>query len=198
MTELSPCPFCGYALPLDEGLCIAKLDEFGDELSEAEWRYTGICCSNCAAFVVGDSMSRDSAITAWNRRSPEGEVTEAEVEAAAQAALLALHKRVLTAKRDHVFVIQGSDFNVFLDALLNGAIAIEKAARRTHRDTPGEVVDAAKALLVKLDEVHADPRYQAVWTLARIHSAPYGGPTYTEEVAALRSALSDRPGLEHK
>lgn len=52
---------------------------------------------------------------------------------AAKAALLELHSRVLKAKRRHVFTITGSDFNVFLDALLNGAIAIERlsASRRS-------------------------------------------------------------------
>lgn len=54
--------------------------------------------------------------------SPVGEGIDA-----AKATLLALHKRVLAKKADHIFVIQGGDFNVFLDALLNGAIAIERA-----------------------------------------------------------------------
>lgn len=68
-SELLPCPFCGYALPLDEGLCVAKVDEFGEETDEADWQYTGICCANCVAYVVGDGRTRDSAIAAWNRRA---------------------------------------------------------------------------------------------------------------------------------
>lgn len=67
--SLLPCPFCGYALPLDEGLCVANLDEFGDEMAESEWRYTGVSCANCAAYFPSDGSSRTAAIAAWNRRS---------------------------------------------------------------------------------------------------------------------------------
>ena len=67
--ELLPCPFCGYQLPADEGMCVVDVDEFGDKLPPAEWSYTGICCTNCAAFVPGDNKGREAAIAAWNGRA---------------------------------------------------------------------------------------------------------------------------------
>lgn len=43
-----------------------------------------------------------------------------------------------------------------------------------------------KALIDKIDEVHLDSRYAAVWHLARLHGCEYDGPTYTNEFNALR------------
>ncbi len=54
------------------------------------------------------------------------------------------------------------------------------------------VTDAARALVDKLDATHADFRYQFVWRVNQLHVGPYAGPTYTDEMAALRRALADR------
>ncbi|HSE03749.1 MAG TPA: hypothetical protein VLK35_06295 [Methylomirabilota bacterium] len=50
--------------------------------------------------------------------------------------------------------------------------------------------EAATALLVKLDAVHADGRYAAVWQISQMHVGPYDGPKYEVEMAALRAALT--------
>lgn len=48
---------------------------------------------------------------------------------------------------------------------------------------------AAMALLQKLDAVHADSRYLAVWQSAQCHIGKYEGPTYTNELMQLEKAL---------
>lgn len=52
---------------------------------------------------------------------------------------------------------------------------------------------AARALLARLDEIHADPRYQWVWQNSQIHGGPYTGPKYDAELKSLRRALA-KPG----
>lgn len=56
----------------------------------------------------------------------------------------------------------------------------------------GTVTEAARALVAKLNEVHADPRYMAIWYLAAAHGAPYDGPKYEAELQALTAALAER------
>lgn len=51
---------------------------------------------------------------------------------------------------------------------------------------------AARALVDKLALIHADPRYQGIWTMAALHGALYDGPKYVEELAALTAALEAR------
>jgi len=50
---------------------------------------------------------------------------------------------------------------------------------------------AAQALLDRLTAVHADPAYESVWVVSQMHVGPYAGPTYTEELDALRRALAE-------
>ena len=57
----------------------------------------------------------------------------------------------------------------------------------------GVLEKAARALVERLDFVHAHPNYQGVWMMAGIHSYPYTGPTYIDELAALKAALSSPP-----
>jgi hypothetical protein len=49
---------------------------------------------------------------------------------------------------------------------------------------------AAISLVAQMDLIHSDPAYLGVWTLAQIHNGQYTGPTYKEELAALREALN--------
>ncbi len=49
---------------------------------------------------------------------------------------------------------------------------------------------AAAALVAKLDTIHEDHRYQAVWTIAQAHNGSYEGPQYRDELEALRSLLT--------
>lgn len=49
---------------------------------------------------------------------------------------------------------------------------------------------AAAALVAKLDAIHEDPRYQAVWIIAKVRNGSYEGPQYRDELEALRSLLT--------
>lgn len=52
-------------------------------------------------------------------------------------------------------------------------------------------IKAAKALVDKLELIHADPQYQGVWTLYAIHGGDYtNGPKYDKELSELKEALS--------
>ncbi len=48
---------------------------------------------------------------------------------------------------------------------------------------------AANAVVAKLDVIHDDPKYQAVWQLAAAHQYRYNGPDYVAELRDLRAAL---------
>lgn len=54
------------------------------------------------------------------------------------------------------------------------------------------MVEAATALVAKLDAVHADPKYGAVWAIAQAHYGQYDGPKYEDELNTLRAALAAR------
>lgn len=55
-----------------------------------------------------------------------------------------------------------------------------------------DVVAAARRLVKRLDEIHADSHYQSVWTLYAIHGGDYSnGPKYDKELAELREALEE-------
>lgn len=66
-TELKPCPFCGYALSYDEGICPAK--EVEDDEDETDVGIGGICCPSCAVWLPLDKPTPAEAIAAWNRRT---------------------------------------------------------------------------------------------------------------------------------
>ena len=51
--------------------------------------------------------------------------------------------------------------------------------------------EALNGLVHRLDEVHADPAYQSVWTLSQLHNGPYKGPQYVEELEAARRAAQE-------
>ena len=53
-----------------------------------------------------------------------------------------------------------------------------------------DVADKADWLLKRLDDVHADPAYQSVWTLNQLHGGEYRGPRYSDQLTALREALA--------
>jgi hypothetical protein len=53
---------------------------------------------------------------------------------------------------------------------------------------------ALEALVARLDEVHADPRYRAVWALAHSYGVDYRGPRYDRELEAARLALRSTEG----
>jgi hypothetical protein len=53
-----------------------------------------------------------------------------------------------------------------------------------------EAVRAAQALVDRLEFIHADPAYMAVWTSNHIHNGPYSGPQYKNELDDLKAALT--------
>lgn len=67
MQTLKPCPFCGYALSIEEGVC--PMSDAVDE-DTGEWKFTGICCASCAVFLPAKTDDADTAegVAAWNTR----------------------------------------------------------------------------------------------------------------------------------
>jgi len=65
--RLRECPFCGWPVTADEGLCKWDKDEFGDTVDEVS--YTGVCCPGCSASVPINAHTPAEAIAAWNRRT---------------------------------------------------------------------------------------------------------------------------------
>jgi len=59
MQELKPCPFCGV-------VPFARILSYKDRTFE-------VCCQNpkCCMAITGPRPTRDAAIAAWNRRTPE-------------------------------------------------------------------------------------------------------------------------------
>jgi len=53
---------------------------------------------------------------------------------------------------------------------------------------------ALQTLVDKLDTVHADPRYQSVWSLYAIHGGHYTEPRYEHEFKAAKEALAASTG----
>lgn len=53
-----------------------------------------------------------------------------------------------------------------------------------------KIINAAKALVDKLDLIEADPKFQSVWVMTANHGVPYTGPTYSYEKQILRNALA--------
>ena len=62
MTELKPCPFCGFGMPL-----IYQYDPF-DGYQGNLTRYK-IVCGNCSAKI--NRSTEEQAIKAWNRRAED-------------------------------------------------------------------------------------------------------------------------------
>lgn len=56
---------------------------------------------------------------------------------------------------------------------------------------------ALEELVVRLEEVHEDPRYEAVWISYQTHGGRYTEPTYTKQLASAKALLSGS-GQEEK
>lgn len=50
--------------------------------------------------------------------------------------------------------------------------------------------EALKGLVEKLDAIHKNARYQAVWECAQFSMGPYTGPDYAKELEQARAALA--------
>ena len=71
MSELIPCPYCAYELPLEESLREAILELDGNIEHPSM-----ICCAGCGAAVVG-GKTNEEAIKAWNTRVCHDELVDA-------------------------------------------------------------------------------------------------------------------------
>ncbi len=70
---------------------------------------------------------------------------------------------------------------------------VDEVERRLSSAERSGIERAAKALIDKLNAIHADPRYQSVWQIAMIHAGNYSGPNYEAELKQLTSALALLP-----
>jgi hypothetical protein len=70
-----------------------------------------------------------------------------------------------------------------------GKVAMVKDVRHANTQTV-QLRRALKGLIERLDEVHNDPYYRAVWTVAQMHHGKYEGLTYTEQLDMARSVLA--------
>jgi len=71
-----------------------------------------------------------------------------------------------------------------------GCYESELSASKILRAENARLRAALDGLVEKLDEVHADRQYQAVWQCSRLRYGQYTGPTYTEELAKAKAALA--------
>lgn len=68
---------------------------------------------------------------------------------------------------------------------------IRKNAPAAPSITSARITTAAKAFVEKLHAIHADEKYQSVWTISQIHVGPYQGPNYIKELEELEKALRE-------
>ena len=61
----------------------------------------------------------------------------------------------------------------------------------------GYLSEAGEKFITKIEEIHADPRYITVWTQYLIHGGKYDGPSYEQELRALKQALKWEQEDEH-
>jgi predicted amino acid-binding ACT domain protein len=102
-----------------------------------------------------------------------------------------------------VKVPEGVDLVAFKEALLAEISRGHRASIETLEVGPSLPV-LAKALVDKMDMIHEDRDFNEVWRVAQFRRGPYTGPTYKQELDALRSALAgpvikqpeDRPGVQ--
>jgi uncharacterized protein YhaN len=83
-----------------------------------------------------------------------------------------------------------------------GRLAVAEAERDTARAeclrlrkvvaSDAKLREALQSLCDRLDKVHDDPNYAAVWRVSQIHIGQYTGPTYWNELAAARAALENK------
>lgn len=62
--------------------------------------------------------------------------------------------------------------------------------QQARRTAPPTVRQSLVALVLKMDQVAADPQFQAMAIMATIHGQPYTGPNWAEELATAKRALA--------
>lgn len=70
------------------------------------------------------------------------------------------------------------------------AMDIIMGKRRSHLQIMRAVCEAADTLTKKLQSIHDDPKYMAVWHLFASHGFTYDGPTFTNELESLEKELA--------
>ncbi len=129
--------------------------------------------SGCDVLVATINVpEKDDAIAAWNTRAESAELSE---------------------WRDLMIWGAGPDYvHDFIKGQQTRIHAAQLEAEELQRLL--EVEKAAIALTERLEFIHNDPQYQSVWTLNQIRNGQYSGPKYSDELAALKSALQQRVG----
>lgn len=56
-------------------------------------------------------------------------------------------------------------------------------------ETARELVEAAKAMSMKIDEINAHPSFVGMFQMAKIHGTEYTGPDWVKEIQTLRAAI---------
>ena len=116
----------------------------------------------------------------------QGEVDEVNLRSRAIEAIKAVTKE---------YADTGAEISRYVDFLAAERMRLwEQQRHTTAAPAAGKGVDdAARALVEKLHAIHAHPAYQAVWFHVHNHGAPYTGPKYEAELAALEAALTRQP-----
>lgn len=66
--QIKPCPFCGYELPLDEGLFDPTLGQTLEPEDDGYCPDYIISCSNCGAGTA-PKETKAEVLAAWNQRA---------------------------------------------------------------------------------------------------------------------------------
>ena len=63
-----------------------------------------------------------------------------------------------------------------------------------HAEALIKVARAGEVLSKKMGEIHEDPQYLGVWSLAQNHMGEYRGPTYQHELKTVCAVLAAKEG----
>ena len=75
---------------------------------------------------------------------------------------------------------------------------VDNEIRSAYLDRLNDLTEAAQQLVQKLQRIHADPRYQAVWTIAVAHGVQYRGETYEAELNRLAELVTPPAEAPHE
>jgi len=90
---------------------------------------------------------------------------------------------------------EGQTYRLGAAAMVNEiALEIDRLLAEPEPAAADELLEAAEAMVKRLDLVHAHPDYMGVWTVAHLHCGQYAGPQYHLEMEALRAAIAKARG----
>lgn len=108
------------------------------------------------------------------------------------SASIAVEIERLTRERDEARLAYGEAIE---GQRMQSRVAEARVASLT--DQVGNLKAALGGLVDRLDVVHDDPRYRAVWELNQLRNGPYIGPNYWAELNAARAVATEPDGLHH-